>query len=45
MQRKGNVISRVSQVDNLATAGIDMGGALWATTIRDRTAGRDSFLV
>ncbi len=40
MQRKGNIVSRESQVDNLVTVGVDMGGALWATAIRDWKTGR-----
>jgi len=42
MQRKGNTISRKSQVKNLETVGIDMGGALWATSIRDWESGKVS---
>ena len=43
MQRKGNVISRESQASNLVTVGVDMGGALWATTIRDWASGHASY--
>jgi len=35
MQRKGNLIARGSQMENLVTVGIDMGGALWATAVYD----------
>ncbi len=44
MQRKGNIVSRESQVDNLVTVGVDMGGALWATAIHDWKTGRNSYL-
>ena len=43
MQRKGNIVSRESQVDNLVTVGVDMGGALWATAIHDWKSGRNSY--
>ena len=43
MQRKGNIVSRESQVDNLVTVGVDMGGALWATAIHDWNSGRNSY--
>ena len=43
MQRKGNIVSRVSQVANLVTVGVDMGGSLWATALHDWTTGRDSY--
>ena len=43
MQRKGNIVSGKSQVDNLVTVGVDMGGALWATAIRDWKTGRNSY--
>ena len=42
MQRKGNTISRRSQAANLETIGIDMGGTLWATSIRDWESGKTS---
>lgn len=43
MQRKGNTISRRSQAANLETIGIDMGGTLWATSIRDWESGKTSY--
>lgn len=43
MQRQGNTISCKSQVDNLETIGIDMGGKLWATSIRDWETGKTSY--
>lgn len=43
MQRKGNTISRKSQAENLETIGIDMGGTLWATSIRDWGSGKTSY--
>jgi len=43
MQRKGNLIARGSQMENLVTVGIDMGGSLWATAIHDWTTGHDSY--
>lgn len=44
MQRKGNVIGRGSQADNLVTVGVDMGGELWATAFRDWSIGRESYI-
>jgi transposase len=43
MQRKGNIVSGKSQAENLVTVGVDMGGALWATAIRDWKTGRNSY--
>ena len=43
MQRKGNIVSGKSQAENLVTVGVDMGGALWATAIRDWKTGRHSY--
>jgi len=43
MQRKGNVITRTSQIDNLVSVGIDMGGSLWATAIHYWATSRDSY--
>ena len=43
MQRKGNTINRKSQAENLETIGIDMGGALWATSLCDWDSGKTSY--
>jgi len=43
MQRKGNTINRKSQTENQETFGIDMGGTLWATAIRDWESGKTSY--
>lgn len=43
MQRKGNTINRKSQAGNQETFGIDMGGTLWATAIRDWESGKTSY--
>jgi len=44
MQRKGNIIARGSQVENLVSVGVDMGGTLWATAIHYWQSGRDSYI-
>lgn len=44
MQRKGNIIARGNQVENLVTVGVDMGGALWATAIHYWNSGKDCYL-
>ena len=44
MQRKGNIIARGSQVENLVTVGVDMGGTLWATAIHYWQSGKDCYL-
>lgn len=43
MQRKGNTISEKIQTGNQETFGIDMGGTLWATAIRDWESGKNSY--
>ena len=43
MQRKGNTINRKNQAENQETFGIDMGGTLWATAIRDWESGKNSY--
>jgi len=43
MQRKGNIINRKSQMENLVTIGIDMGGSLWATAVYDWTEGKNNY--
>ena len=43
MQRKGNAINRKNQAENQETFGIDMGGTLWATAIRDWESGKNSY--
>ena len=43
MQRKGNAIIGKSQAPNQETFGIDMGGTLWATAIRDWESGKNSY--
>jgi len=43
MYQKSNVITCGSQIANLVTVGIDMGGALWATGFHDWTSGHDSY--
>ena len=44
MQRKGNTISEKIQTGNQETFGIDMGGTLWATAIRDWESGKKQLL-
>lgn len=43
MQRKGNIINRKSQMENLVTIGIDMGGSLWATAVYDWSEDKNSY--
>ena len=43
MQRKGNIIARESQIENLVSVGVDMGGTLWATAIHDWKTGKDCY--
>jgi len=43
MQRKGNVIMHGSQASHQVTVGVDMGGTLWATAVRDWASGRQSY--
>lgn len=43
MQRKGNTVGSKSQAGNQETFGIDMGGTLWATAIRDWESGKNSY--
>ena len=43
MQRKCNTISEKIQTGNQETFGIDMGGTLWATAIRDWESGKNSY--
>jgi len=43
MQRKGNIIARKNQGEKLVTVGIDMGGLLWATSVRDWTDDKEHY--
>ncbi len=43
MQRKNNPLKRKSQMEDLVTIGIDMGGKLWATAIYDWNEGKNSY--
>lgn len=44
MQRKGNRSVRGNQEEKLVTVGVDMGGHLWATTLRYWNTGKEKYL-